>query len=183
MSSQFLGYGINSLKYMIANPETRGLDPFNLIFPKMTKCTLNTYGPSGSLQNHDALCILPINILNEKIYFVAWFIMFGLGLFTVLHHLVASMIILTPALRKAYLALYLMRGHDKLRKKLFRICDMTSFGDWLVMFMLAKNTNRVTFSELVMTIKPPNYRHDLDPTDPENVLIEKCYSDSLEKID
>ena len=34
---------------------------------QMTKCTLETYGPSGTLQNLDGLCILPINVLNEKV--------------------------------------------------------------------------------------------------------------------
>ena len=90
MSRQFFGFGIYSLQYMIANPQTRGPDPFNLIFPKMTKCTFHTYGPSGTIQNHDALCVLPINILNEKIYFMAWFMLFGLCIFTLIHHIVAA---------------------------------------------------------------------------------------------
>ena len=85
---------------MFSNPETRGLDPFNLIFPKMTKCTFNVYGPSGTLQNLDALCVLPINVLNEKIFFVTWFVFMGLGIFTVLHHLIASIIILGKVLQK-----------------------------------------------------------------------------------
>ena len=84
---------------MFSNPETRGIDPFNLIFPKMTKCTFNVYGPSGTLQNLDALCVLPINVLNEKIYFVTWFVFMGLGIFTVLHHLIASIIILGKVLQ------------------------------------------------------------------------------------
>ena len=86
---------------MFSNPETRGIDPFNLIFPKMTKCTFNVYGPSGTLQNLDALCVLPINVLNEKIYFVTWFVFMGLGIFTVLHHLIASIIILGKVLQKS----------------------------------------------------------------------------------
>ena len=31
------------------------------------------YGPSGSIVNHDGLCILPINIINEKIYVFLWY--------------------------------------------------------------------------------------------------------------
>ena len=33
----------------------------------MTKCTLELYGPSGTVQNYDGLCVLPINVLNEKV--------------------------------------------------------------------------------------------------------------------
>jgi hypothetical protein len=28
---------------------------------------------TGSVQNHDALCVLPLNILNEKIFIFLWF--------------------------------------------------------------------------------------------------------------
>jgi hypothetical protein len=43
------------------------------IFPKVTKCTFHLYGPSGSIQNKDGLCVLPLNIINEKIYIFLWF--------------------------------------------------------------------------------------------------------------
>merc|ERR1711973_230861 len=150
---------------MIANPQTRGPDPFNLIFPKMTKCTFHTYGPSGTIQNHDALCVLPINILNEKIYFMAWFMLFGLCIFTLIHHIVAAIIILTPPLRKKILAWYMFKDRRDLHRKLSRLLDMTSIGDWLMLYMLAKNTDQVTFTELINHIKYPDYRFDLDERD------------------
>ena len=39
----------------------------------MTKCTFHKFGSSGDLEKHDALCILPLNIFNEKIYIFLWF--------------------------------------------------------------------------------------------------------------
>ena len=48
-------------------------DPMSRIFPRMTKCTFQTFGPSGSVATTDALCILPLNILNEKIFLFLWF--------------------------------------------------------------------------------------------------------------
>ena len=49
------------------------LDPMIYIFPRMTKCTFHKFGPSGEVEKHDALCILPLNIVNEKIYIFIWF--------------------------------------------------------------------------------------------------------------
>ena len=63
------------------NPEDR-VDPMARIFPKVTticilvtffitipgqvtKCTFNKFGPTGTLMRRDALCVLPVNIINE----------------------------------------------------------------------------------------------------------------------
>ena len=43
------------------------------VFPRMTKCTFYKYGGSGTLMTLDALCVLGMNILNEKIYVFLWF--------------------------------------------------------------------------------------------------------------
>lgn len=49
------------------------MDPMDKVFPKVAKCQFSKYGPSGSVQNHDALCVLPLNIINEKIYIFIYF--------------------------------------------------------------------------------------------------------------
>lgn len=43
------------------------------VFPKVAKCTFHMSGASGSLETHDGLCVLPLNIFNEKIYIFLWF--------------------------------------------------------------------------------------------------------------
>lgn len=40
---------------------------------QVTKCIFHKYGPSGSIQQHDALCVMALNIIHEKIYAVLWF--------------------------------------------------------------------------------------------------------------
>merc|ERR1719337_535109 len=54
-------------------------DPMAVVFPKVTKCTFHKYGPSGSIQTHDGLCVLPLNIINEKVYVFlgAWLMIAG----------------------------------------------------------------------------------------------------------
>ena len=54
------------------DPDLRS-DPMDAVFPKMTKCDFLMYGPSGTLQNVDALCVLGVNALNEKIFLVLIF--------------------------------------------------------------------------------------------------------------
>jgi hypothetical protein len=52
------------------------------VFPRMTKCTFHKFGTSGNIEKHDALCILPLNIVNEKIYIFIWFWLLILGFLT-----------------------------------------------------------------------------------------------------
>ena len=54
------------------DPDQR-YDPMDAVFPKVTKCTFHMYGPSGTIQRHDALCILALNIISEKIFVFLWF--------------------------------------------------------------------------------------------------------------
>ena len=72
------------------------------IFPRMTKCTFHKFGTSGEIEKHDALCILPLNIFNEKIYIFLWFWMFILGILTLLVVIYRCLIIISSDVR-AYL--------------------------------------------------------------------------------
>lgn len=71
LGGAFLTYGIEVIKFAQQNQENR-TDPMVIVFPRVTKCTFHKFGPSGSIQRHDALCVLALNILNEKIYIFLW---------------------------------------------------------------------------------------------------------------
>ena len=69
---EFSDYGLKVLQFVEDDPQNRS-DPMSRVFPRMTKCNYKNYGPSGSVQHKDALCMLPINVINEKIYVFLWF--------------------------------------------------------------------------------------------------------------
>lgn len=106
----------NAFLFQIAlRPEPH---PFDDVFPKMTKCSLYTYGPSGTIQTHDALCVLNVNVLNDKIYFLLWFVFMGLALFTIIFQVVGLVIIMSRSLRKSFLCLYISPDRLKTRAHL-----------------------------------------------------------------
>ena len=80
------------------SPEQRA-DPMNMVFPKVTKCTFHKYGPSGTINKHDGLCILALNIINEKIYVFLWFWFVFVALFSAAAILYRMMMMFIPALR------------------------------------------------------------------------------------
>lgn len=69
---EFWTYGLR-LMYMSEKSQEERIDPMVFIFPRVTKCLFHKYGAGGSIQKHDALCILPLNIINEKTYIFIWF--------------------------------------------------------------------------------------------------------------
>lgn len=168
LGNKFLTYGFHTLEYRLKSILERGLDPFDVIFPKMTKCSLNTFGPSGTVQTFDALCIMTVNVLNEKVYLLVWFVFLFLSVFTLIHHTIALIIICFPKLRKSFLCLYLSPERRDQKKKLSKILDLTEFGDWMMLYMLAKNTDRVIFGQIIENLKYPDYHSSLEELDEEN---------------
>merc|ERR1719461_1477269 len=67
---EFTSYGRDVLNYTGLEFEDRP-DPMAKVFPKVTKCTFHLYGPSGTVQLKDGLCVLPLNIINEMIFVAA----------------------------------------------------------------------------------------------------------------
>ena len=97
----FITFGIEVLSFADRDQEDR-IDPMVYIFPRMTKCTFHKFGTSGEIEKHDALCILPLNIFNEKIYIFLWFWMAILGVLTLLVVIYRFLIIISRDVR-AYL--------------------------------------------------------------------------------
>ena len=82
-------------------PEDR-IDPMSRIFPKMTKCIFHKYGGSGTIQRFDALCVLSMNIVNEKIYIFLWFWFIILAVITGMNLIVRMASFFLPNVRQRY---------------------------------------------------------------------------------
>ena len=94
----FFTYGIEVMSFADRDQEDR-IDPMIYVFPRMTKCTFHKFGTSGNIEKHDALCILPLNIVNEKIYIFIWFWLLFLGVLSFLVLVYRLAIIFSPYIR------------------------------------------------------------------------------------
>lgn len=99
LGGAFLTYGTDVLKFSNMNQDNRS-DPMVEIFPRVTKCTFHKFGSSGSIQKHDALCILALNILNEKIYIFLWFWFIILSVLSGLAIIYSAVIVMMPTTRE-----------------------------------------------------------------------------------
>lgn len=122
----FLKFGLQVLEFMQEDQEDR-IDPMIYIFPRMTKCTFFKYGVSGEVkegkggsfcwsgdvlitfndlqvERHDAICILPLNVVNEKVYIFLWFWFILLAILSAITIFYRVIIIFSPRMR-----VYLLR--------------------------------------------------------------------------
>lgn len=99
LGGSFFTYGTEVWNFSNMNQENRH-DPMIEIFPRVAKCTFHKFGASGTLQKIDTLCILALNILNEKIYIFLWFWLIVLAVLSGFALVYSSSIILLPSTRE-----------------------------------------------------------------------------------
>ncbi|KAL3205634.1 hypothetical protein MRX96_052959 [Rhipicephalus microplus] len=145
LGGEFSSYGSKVLQFTEWDWSVR-FDPMIKVFPRLTKCTFHMYGSSGDVQKHDAMCILPINIINEKIYVFLWFWFIILAVLSGVVLIYRAFVIFLPQIR-----FMVLRRRAKLANKDYveRVCDRCKLGDWLILDLLCKNMDPVNFRDLI----------------------------------
>ena len=141
----FLTFGIEVINFAERDQEDR-IDPMVYIFPRMTKCTFHKFGRSGDIEKHDAMCILPLNIINEKIYIFLWFWMILLFVLTFMVLVYRAFTVFSPRMRA-----YLLYIRFRLVKKevINIVIKKTKMGDWFLLYMIGKNIDSIIFKEIM----------------------------------
>ncbi|XP_068628378.1 innexin shaking-B [Battus philenor] len=158
---EFMTFGLKVIAYMESDQEDR-VDPMIYIFPRMVKCTLfNKFGSSGEVERHDALCILPLNVVNEKIYVFLWFWFVILGILTFITLIYRLVIIFSPRMR-----VYMMRMRFRLvrRDNVDTIVRRSKMGDWYLLYILGENLDSVIFRDIMHEFANKlnhNYQHHI----------------------
>lgn len=143
LEGEFSKYGLEVWNFSEENPDTR-VDPMARVFPKLTKCTFHKYGPSGSVQKFDGLCVLPLNIVNEKIYIVLWFWFWFLVLITICQLIYRMATIMIPKVRVKVLR---ARCRFTSSTDIEGVARSFSIGDWFVYNQVCKNVDPITFRD------------------------------------
>ena len=75
LNGNFWYYGWDIIQYnrLSADERITEVNPFCRAFPLEVSCTVPNVGAGGGDQNHNGLCVLSQNIINEKMYLAIWF--------------------------------------------------------------------------------------------------------------
>ncbi|KAK0089751.1 hypothetical protein PV325_005647 [Microctonus aethiopoides] len=140
-----LGYTATEFEY------NHKMSPLDIVFPKVTKCTFHKYGPSGTIQNHDALCVMSLNVVNEKIFIFLWFWYIILAIITGLGLVWRLLTIVLHARSKAFNRfIFSLACPGKYNPwNVLKVTHEYYYGDWLFLYYIAKNVDNYVFKELL----------------------------------
>ena len=122
------------------------VDPLAVVFPKVAKCSFHKFGASGTVERHDGLCVLPLNIINEKIYIFLWFWFILLASITGMFLLYRLGVLFGAGIRTAMIQ---ARSGRVSRDKISDILNepglnyFQQLGDFFLLYLIAKNMDEV----------------------------------------
>jgi len=137
LGGEFFSYGTKVLELSQMDQENR-IDPMVAVFPRVTKCTFHKYGPSGSMQTHDALCVLALNILNEKIYIFLWFWFIILAVISGMALAYSIAVVTLPSIRETILLRRFKFGTPQSVSALIRKTQVSFFKIIIVTFFFVQ---------------------------------------------
>lgn len=143
--NEFFTYGLRIVNFS-EMPQEERVDPMVYVFPRLTKCTFHKIGPSGTVTKHDTLCVLALNIVNEKTFVFVWFwyvIMATLLAFLVVVRLI---MIFAPVIRPKVIY---WNNRMVPEEALNVICRKTSIGDWWILYLLSYNLDPFVYRDII----------------------------------
>jgi hypothetical protein len=110
------------------------------VFPTLVMCNMRLFGSTGSIVGVSGVCALPVNIVNEKIFLVLWFVFLVLSLVSLVQ-LVGRAALLAAGPRACLAPL----GPRRLLAR-------GSFGDTVLLQLIAANCDSSQFAALVRLV-------------------------------
>lgn len=120
-----------------------------IVFPIRAKCNYTDFGAGGSVQVHDSMCILSLNVLNQRLFMVIWFWFLLLTALSSVALLYRFILLLFPKIR-TYLLVVQTKSIDM--KKLAFLIKRLAYGNFFILYNIGKNVNPILYSELVLDL-------------------------------
>ncbi|XP_037082838.1 innexin inx2-like [Pollicipes pollicipes] len=141
INGEFMSYGPRCVQYF-SNSSSMSVSPLTDTFPKLTKCEFQSFGVSGTVEKLDAICVLALNILNEKVYLFLWFWLVILSIITVVVFVFRTSLMFVKRFR---VPLFQRRAHTMKTADIKDVVKNIKIGDFFFLSLLAKNLDITAF--------------------------------------
>jgi len=150
---QYFGLGCNF--YTIKNFWWEYRIILEEMFPMIVSCEMPYISTSGSVNVETGKCTLNMNILNQKLFIISWILHMIFIAFAILNILWNLFLLITPILR--YFMLRYYRAGTVRAQVLTRVHEMGSYGQYVLISILAKNMEQEHFDELLTLVAEESY--------------------------
>ena len=161
---EFFSYGADVISYyvgsdsMVDSQNYKIYSPMHTVFPRSGKCRIYLFGPSGTVQLKDSLCMMPLNALNDKMFLAIWFWFIILACIT--------------AVSIAYAVCYYAYHMYYMRK------NNAKTGDMFVLSLVKQNVCHITFGRILEELEQ---QIESKKTDSEQGLNEEAQKNNKEE--
>ncbi|GIY15703.1 innexin inx2 [Caerostris darwini] len=119
------------------------------ILEKLNKCIVHRFTSSGNVESLEAIIVLPTSMIHEKIYIFLWYWFFMMRVLSYAVLVYRLFLCVVPCFRLKVLKL---RCENSNILDLGLITDVLSIDDWFLIYLLSKNMDPETFSDLMTTL-------------------------------
>ena len=136
--------------------------PTRMLFPRVSICHWRKPGTGGGISGTQANCLLPINIINDKIFLALWFWLVFVSLLTGLNFIYRVLMYLYKDLRKKKLSWDVLKREKEQQAdwQLDSICKKHS--DFLVFENFSENFSTIVVRKTLLKIAERSQRDEID---------------------
>jgi len=138
----FYSYGVDVIIYYL-NSDLSKSHPMDNAYPKKSMCRYFNVGPSGSVENFDVVCNLPLHSVIDQVYLFIWFF----------YQFLIAVIMLTHCSEHVETMYHLCRRKKKNSLPVSRI---------LFLNIIRINVDQITFSKLIEELDKNKHHMRID---------------------
>jgi hypothetical protein len=146
LNGQFIGLGFHLL--MSNTVSQNNYSAYSHVFPRSAIChfSKHSFNFDNQTDSRDILCLLPINLIIEKIFLLLWFWFFSLSSISIFDLISHLFFYISPRIRLLSLK---SESHLCDSEQLNSVLRRCKFGDWFLLKILVKNLNANDFRIII----------------------------------
>jgi len=143
-------------------------NPMCNTFPRIASCNYWRWGSGGRQENINAICILGLNHINDKVFLLLWWWCLVVAFIGFLRLIWRAAQCRSSWLRFHMIHMRMNRYFKRSTKmdKIRAFIDDCKLGDWFVLYQMSKNLNRSFFMDFLTQLSVRySLRQDVEDSD------------------